>query len=58
MTITTRTQLEDMIHAFYAMRPAQLTIQAKGTQVLARTNPQYPRKICIQNPAILDLTTT
>ena len=58
MTIIMRTQLEAMIHAFYAMRPAQLTIQAKGTQVLARTNPQYPRKTCIQNPATLDLTTT
>ena len=58
MTITTRTQLEDMIHECYAMRPARLTIQAKGTQVLARTNPQYPRKTCIQNPATLDLTIT
>ena len=58
MTNTTRTQLEDMNHGCYAMRPAQPTIQAKGTQALARTNPQYPRKICIQNPATLDLTTT
>lgn len=58
MTITMRTQLEDMNHGYYAMRPAQLTIQATDTRVLARTNPQYPRKICIQNPATLDLTTT